>query len=127
VAGVVIGGNASTAIGHGYYWLESAAFNATIDPGPVILSYYRWLNSDYDPWMNNRVEVWTGMQWITVWESGSQSVTDTAWTKVEHDLSAYKNPGMRIRFGFNIGMVSGVWVVSSWNLDDVVVATATCN
>jgi hypothetical protein len=127
VVGVVIGGNANVTMPHDFQWLESPVFNATIDPGPVILSYFRWLNSDWDPWMNNRVEVWTGMAWLTVWESRGQPVTDAAWTKVEHDLTPYKNAAMRVRFGFHVGNIGNVFIVSGWNIDDLVVATASCN
>jgi hypothetical protein len=125
LAGVVIGGNTSTMT-HQTYWLESPSFDATVDPGPVVLSFQRWLNSDWDPWMNNRIEVWNGAQWQPLWQSGANPVTDAAWTPVTHDLTAFKNAAMRIRFGVEVGNIQGVFVVSSWNIDDVVVATALC-
>ena len=51
---------------------------------------------------------------------------DAVWTHVTHDLTAYKSANMQIRFGFDIDS-SGVFTVSGWNIDDVVIANAICN
>lgn len=130
VAGVVIGGNASTNL-HSYYWLESPPFNTQNAAGQVIFGFYRWLNSDYDPYMHNAVEVWNGVQWINLWTSGGPpGVEDSppngmGWTYISYDVTAYKNAGMRVRFGFDITS-AGVYTIGSWNLDDVLVASTTC-
>ena len=125
VAGVVIGGNASTNL-HSYYWLESPPFDASAATGQVILGFYRHLNSDYDPYMHNRVEVYNGNQWITLWTSGPPpAVMDASWTFVQHNLTNYKNPQMRVRFGFDITQ-GGVYTIGSWSVDDVLVAAAPC-
>jgi hypothetical protein len=130
VAGVVIGGNSSDVV-HPYYYLESPAFSTAAAAGPVIVGFYRWLNSDYDPYMHNRVEVYNGSSWIVLWESGgSPGIADappdgTGWTYVSYDVTTYKNAGMKVRFGFDIG---SAFVISqgSWNVDDVLVASAAC-
>jgi hypothetical protein len=129
VAGVVIGGNAATNL-HPYYFLESPAFNTAGAVGPVILGFYRWLDSDYDPYMHNTIQVWNGSSWVTLWTSGSSEILDSppygvGWTFIQHDLTAYKNAGMRVRFGFDI-MDLGVYTIGSWNIDDVLVASAAC-
>jgi hypothetical protein len=124
VAGVRIGGNAEKVL-HDYYWLESPVFNAT-GTQPVYLNYSRWLNSDYDPYMHNRVDVWDGASWVNVWATGAApGIADSAWTPVFHDVTAYRNAGMRVRFGFDITS-TGVWSISSWNIDDVIVSSTTC-
>lgn len=121
VAGVVIGGNASTSL-HGFYYLTSPAFDASGEPGSLTLSFHRWLNSDYAPYMKNTVEVWSGSGWVTLWSSGGPpSINDNAWTLIQHDLTSYKNANMQIRFGFNITS-NGVFSIGSWNLDDVLVS-----
>ena len=129
IAGVVIGGNASTAA-HPYVYLESPPFDTSAAPGSVFLSFYRWLNSDFAPHMNNVVEVWDGTAWVTRWESGpppwvqDSPPTGGGWTFVQHDVTAYKNAVMRVRFGFTVG--SAPLKVGSWNVDDVVVADVAC-
>ena len=125
VAGVVIGGNASTNL-HPFYYIESPPFNTANAVGPVILGFYRWLNSDYDPYMHNNIQVWNGSQWVQIWVSGpSPGIQDNAWTFISHDITQYKNAGMRVRFGFDITS-GGVYTIGSWNIDDVLVASAAC-
>lgn len=130
VAGVVIGGNASTNL-HPYYYIESPTFDTSSAAGPVILGFYRWLNSDYDPFMHNIIEVWNGSKWVTLWTSGgAPGVQDSppigmGWTFIQHDLTAHKNAAMRVRFGFDVAS-GGVFTIGSWNIDDVLVAAAAC-
>lgn len=123
IAGVVIGGYATEVV-HPMYYLESPTFNAD-GANPVVLQFWRHLNSDYTPYMNNVVEVYNGVQWTTIWQSGNIGIEDSQWTFISHDITAYKSANMKIRFGFDIGS-SGVFTVSSWNIDDVVVASKTC-
>ncbi len=126
VAGVVIGGNAATNATHPYYYLTSPVVDTSSGTGPVWLGFWRWLNSDYNPFMTNTVEVFDGSQWHVIWESGSSpGVQDQAWTLVSYELTPYKNANMQIRFGYLIGS-TGVFTVSSWNIDDVVIANVIC-
>lgn len=123
VAGVVIGGDAA-ATPHGYYYLESPPFDTSSAAGPIILGYYRWLNSDSDPNMHNRVQVWNGNQWITVWATGD-FLFESSWMYWQHDLTNYKSSAMRVRFGFDVGQFP-FGGFSSWNIDDVLVASQAC-
>jgi hypothetical protein len=126
VAGVVVGGNASTAAVHGYYYFTSPIINAS-GATKLYLDFWRWLNSDYTPYMQNSVEVYNGSAWMPVWQSGSSpGVQDAAWAKQTYDISQYANASLRVRFGFQIGS-TGVFTVSSWNIDDVAITKVTCN
>jgi hypothetical protein len=131
VGGVVLGGLAPAQL-HDFYWMESPAFDSSVAPGPVKLSFWRWLNSDFSPWMVNRIEVFDGAQWQLVWTSGTSSIVDnpggggSGWTYVEHYVTAFKNAGMRVRFGYNVGNVNGLYDIGSWNVDDVLVAATGC-
>ncbi|MEA5530651.1 S8 family serine peptidase, partial [Dolichospermum sp. UHCC 0684] len=117
VAGVVIGGNASTSL-HSYYYLTSPVIN-TSTANKLFFEYARWLNSDYTPYMQNTVDIFNGSSWVNLWSSGgSPGVQDNAWTPQQFNISAYKSASTQIRFGFNVGS-SGVFTVSSWNVDDV--------
>jgi hypothetical protein len=129
VAGVVIGGNAATAL-HAMEYLTSPAVDVSAAPGKVVLTYYRWLNSDYTPYMRNVVEVFDGAQWVEVWASGTTPIWDSppvgqGWTFMSHDVTAYKNAGLMVRFGFEVGF-AGVYSVGSWNLDDVKLLNTGC-
>ena len=130
LAGVVIGGNESTAL-HPYSYLESPAFDAHAATGPLIFGYYRWLNSDYEPYVRNQVEVYNGSQWIVLWQSGPfPGVQDSppagqGWTYLSYDVSSYKSAAMKVRFGFSVGH-SGAIPAGSWSVDDVLVASAAC-
>jgi hypothetical protein len=125
VAGVVIGGFANKVV-HPLYYLTSPVIDTNV-MGPVYLEFWRWLNSDYVPYMKNTIDVYNGSTWVNVWSSaGPPAVQDAMWTKVAHDLTAYKNASMRVRFGFDVES-AGVFTVSSWNVDDVVIANASCN
>lgn len=119
VAGVVIGGNIINHNPHDYDYLTSPVINTANAANPVKLEFWRWLNSDYTPYMNNVVEVYNGSSWVSIWSSGGPpGVLDSSWTLQSFDVSAYKNANFRVRFGFNIGSY-GVFTVSSWNIDDV--------
>lgn len=130
VAGVVIGGN-EAPVAHPYYSLESPAFDTSAAAGPVFFGFYRWLNSDYAPYMHNRVEVYDGAQWIVLWESGaSPTIQDSppeeqGWTYVSYDVTSAKSAGMKVRFGYDIAQ-AGALTLGSWNVDDVLVASAAC-
>jgi hypothetical protein len=130
VAGIVIGGNAAVAQPdpiHPFEYLTSPAIDTTAQPqSPLYLTFYRWLNSDYAPFMVNTVEVSTdGTTWAIVWQSGNMPIIDAQWTFQSIDISAYRSPTTRVRFGMSIGAPM-VFRVSSWNLDKVQVQTAPC-
>ena len=121
VAGVVIGGNASTAQ-HDYYFLTSPPINTGFT-SELYLSYWRWLNSDHEPYMQNIVQVYDGSSWVTLFESaGPPAVRDNAWTPHTFDLTSYRNAALRVRFGHRVQAV-GAFSVSSWNIDDFKILT----
>jgi hypothetical protein len=138
VAGIVLGGCAATAM-HDYAYLESRPFDTSTAPD-VMLTFYRWLNSDQSPFMTSDIEVWNGSQWVAVWtQPGFTSIFDApvaggpGWNLQELNLTPYKNAAMRIRFGMRIGDPQ-VYDVGSWNIDDILVASCpsgcgdgTCN
>lgn len=118
IAGVVIGGNASSAF-HPYYYLTSPPIDLSLAAGAVWLSFHRWLNSDYTPFMQNVVEVYDGVNWVTVWSSGGPpGVQDAAWGAHAYDVSAYVNAAFRVRIGHRVDS-GGAFTCSSWNVDDL--------
>src|SRR6185503_6946091 len=66
IAGVVIGGCALTNL-HPFYYLTSPAIDVSAAAGPVWLEFWRWLHSDYTPYMDNQIDVWNGATWVNIW------------------------------------------------------------
>jgi Dictyostelium (slime mold) repeat len=125
LAGVVIGGFAPTAVMPVPSYLETPEFDATIVGGELILSYWRILISDYDPFMINTVEVWDGTAWQEVFSSGSSpGYDDTDWVQANHNITAYANPTMKVRFGFFVSQNGAFTDVGGWSVDDVRVYNA---
>jgi Fibronectin type III domain len=122
VAGTIIGGNPNTNLLHGPYSLESPPINATGHTS-LTLDFWRWLNSDYPPYSDWRVEVFNGTAWTVVLSnSAATAVTaDSAWTHFTVDVTPYLNPAFRVKFSYSITQ-SGVYVMSGWNLDDITVS-----
>jgi hypothetical protein len=92
----------------------------------LTLTFYRWLNSDEPAYMVSTVDVFDGTAWKNLYTNPpSALVTDAAWTKVEYDVTTYKNAAFRVRFGF-ASTSTKVYAMSSWNVDDVTLSTASC-
>lgn len=127
IAGVVIGGNATTVL-HDYYYLTSPVINTAAIPGTAWLSLWRWLNSDYNNYMDNRIEVFNGNTWTAVFSGPAccSPIYDNQWSQQSFDVTAYKNANFRFRIGHKIG-AGGAFTVGSWNVDDVVVGPAVCS
>lgn len=131
VAGVVIGGNEDPTV-HPMYYLESPNIDISAAQGQLYLTYYRWLNSDYVPYMKNVVEVYDGTSWVEIWASGmAPGIQDSppvgaGWTFVSHDITPYKNANIKVRFGFDVEG-TGVYIIGSWNLDDVKLQNTVCD
>lgn len=90
------------------------------------LVFYRWLNSDYPPYMSPVIEVFDGTKWVTVWQiPGPPGVADSMWTQVKLDLTPHANSKLKLRFGF--ATQSGVYNVANWNVDDLRLVKKSCN
>jgi hypothetical protein len=125
VAGVVLGGNSSQTA-HDFYFLTSPVVDASSATNGLLLSFYRWLNADYPPYMYSEIDVYDGTKWVKVWEVlTSPGPTDSSWQAITIDLSSYVNDKLRVRFGFKTS--SGVYAVSNWNVDDVKLIKKSCN
>jgi hypothetical protein len=75
-------------------------------------------------YMTNSIDVFDGTTWQNVW-TDPNGTQDPGWTYVDYDVTKYANPAMQVRFGFEIQDLA-VSEVSSWNIDDVIVASASC-
>lgn len=120
IAGVVLGGNASNET-HEPYYLTSKVIDINKNT-PVFLSYWRWLNSDLAPAMIDTVEVTTnGQVWTLIWTNTGTSIADNSWVLQTFDLAQYKSATFQFRFGVEVTV--GGPIVSSWNVDDITIAS----
>jgi Dictyostelium (slime mold) repeat len=118
VAGVFIGNNIPiTPAGPNY--LTSPAIDLT-GLSAATLEFYRWLNSDYAPYVVNYVDIFDGSTWINLWMSvTAPGVADSSWQKIQYAVpaSALGKAGVKVRFGYKV--IQGSLSSSSWNVDDV--------
>jgi hypothetical protein len=129
LAGVAIGGVAPADVTSTPNYLTSAAIDTSQGPSPVYLEFYRWLNSDVAAKMTNTVEVFDGRAWVILWsgpEDGTGVLGEDGWTWQVYNVTDYRNPNFRVRFGYLVKDAS-VGAVGSWNIDDVRIANnLTC-
>ena len=127
VAGAYVCGNNPSGTTSAFRYATSPAVD-TSSASTLKLRFYRWLNTDADGWMTSTVDVYDGSAWVNVYTNPSGAgniVADAAWTLVEYDVTAQKNAAFRVRFGYEV-TDSGVYSMSCWNVDDVMVSTAAC-
>jgi hypothetical protein len=117
LAGVRIGANTDKTL-HEAYYLTSPEVDISGATSPQF-SFWRFLNSDYPPYMTNVVEAYDGNGWVTLWTKvGTGFITDTVWTLQSFDVTAYKNASFKVRIGVSVGN-AGVYACPSWSVDDV--------
>jgi hypothetical protein len=126
LAGAYVCGNNPAGQTSAFHYATSAAVDVSAAPA-LTLTFYRWLNTDSATYMTSTVDVYDGTQWVNLYTNpgGSTLVTDSAWTKVEYDVTAQKNAAFRVRFGYSITSTS-VYQMSCWNVDDVTLSSASC-
>lgn len=120
----VLGAGLGTNIGapdglHGLYYATSPVYNLSNVDG-VHLSFARWLNSDYSPYMTSRIEVYDGSNWQQIYNNGGTGVFDQAWVMQDYNVSAYAdhNALFAVRFSYDVTS-SGVFTIGGWNVDDL--------
>ncbi|HRU40033.1 MAG TPA: hypothetical protein P5511_09155, partial [Candidatus Goldiibacteriota bacterium] len=116
VAGTVIGGNMSVVPTHDYYYMTSSYINAG-SASSLQLRFFRHLNTDWITYIPCSVDVYNGTSWVNLYMSDNNTM-DSAWTEQVYDVTAYKNPQFRVRFGHSV-LRTDAWTMSGWNIDDV--------
>ncbi len=126
VLGAKLGGNIGAPDGlHGFYYATSPIYNLK-NAKDVNVSFYRWLNSDYDPFMTSQVEAFDGAKWQVIYTNANMSsngyVADNAWNKMSYNVSAFadNNAAFRLRYSYDVTS-DGVYNIGGWNVDDLTV------
>ena len=119
VFGVNLSGDYSTVVG-GPYYLTAGPFNFSNNTG-MTLQFQRWLNSDYQPYVTDTVEVSNnGTTWTAVFSNPwGASITDSAWTQVSYDISSVADGHSNVYVRWSYAIESYAYPYSGWNIDDV--------
>lgn len=126
VAGIVIGGNASITP-HEFEYLVSPVIDLGTTTGTTMLEYYRWLNTDFTPFMNATVDVFNGTDWINLVPAPNGLdgiIADSSWTVQAFDISSYVSSLFQLRYGLSVEIIPEQpqtlpLVGGSWNIDDI--------
>ncbi len=119
VYGVNLSGDYSTDVG-GPHYLRTAAIDCS-QLFDVSLRFQRWLNTDFQPWVNATVEVSSdGTNWTELWANGGLEIADSCWNTQVLGVSAVADgqPTVYIRWGHEV-VDCDAWPYSGWNIDDV--------
>ena len=120
VLGAALGGNIGKPDGlHSFYYATSPTYNLAAATA-VQLTFARWLNSDYSPYMTSRIEVFDGSAWQLIYNNGTVQVTDAAWVMQAFDVSKFadNNAKFAVRFSYDVTNAS-VYTTGGWNVDDL--------
>jgi Peptidase family C25/Propeptide_C25/FlgD Ig-like domain len=119
VYGINLEGDYSTNIG-GPYFLSMPPIDCS-ELTMLSLSYQRWLNTDFPPYVIATVEASVdGEEWSTLWQNAGIEIVEQGWSEQVHDLSdlADGEATLYIRWGHEVAQASA-YAYSGWNLDDV--------
>ena len=124
VMGVNIGGHVAIGLHANFYYLVSPPVDTSMATD-VYFEFWRFLNSDFVPYMQNIIEVYDGTNWQQIFIT-SDEIEDSSWQQQLYNVTAFKNPAMQVRFGFNVND-NGVYNdCGGWNIDDVRLFTTSC-
>jgi hypothetical protein len=121
VFGINLNGDYSTNIGPWEY-LTTSAIDCT-GLTDVELHFQRWLNSDYEPYVYQVIEVSNdGETWTAIWNNGAFETADSNWSEQVFEIAALADdqPTLYIRWGHKVNS-GGAWAYSGWNIDDVAI------
>ncbi len=114
--------------GNGDYDIWTREIEMTFDLSAytnVKLSFYRWLNVHSDVNARIRFNI-DGGGWTNYWESTGTTITDNAWSLVEHDITAEVagHSDVKIRFDIVCGWSDPEYPeYSGWNIDNFLLST----
>jgi hypothetical protein len=73
------------------------------------------------------VQVPTSSTTWTALLSGFTLITDSSWTRVQVDVTAYKSATFQVMFTHEIKNNANPPAMSGWNVDDVTLSSDICN
>ena len=104
------------------YYATTPAFS-TLGYTGVTLSFWRWLGVESSYYDHANIQIsQDGINWTTVWENGTASISDIAWTQVTYDISAIADNQPRVYIRWGMGPTDSSVTYPGWNIDDVTVS-----
>ena len=93
--------------------------------GPLWLTFWRHLHTDYFPYVVHTVQAFDGNDWQEI-ELGyaNPGIDDQAWTFLEYDISEFSGPELRVRICYSQAL--GALAHAGWSLDDLTVGPYSC-
>lgn len=86
----------------------------------VRLRFYRWLGVEDSYWDKASIQASNnGTTWVNVWQHNGGSISDTAWSYVDYDLSAVADNKATVYIRFGMGPTDSSVTYPGWNIDDV--------
>ena len=119
VIGVNLSGDYSTTVGGPYYAI-TPAINCTGHTG-VQLNFWRWLNSDYPPYVTDTINVPNnGTTWTNVFtNTAGVPITDSSWQLMQYDIHAVADNQATVYIRWGYAVAAAAFAYSGWNIDDV--------
>jgi len=119
VYGVNLAGDAPASAGNNELTLTTPSVDLTT-AASVQLSFWRWLGVERDTYDNARVRLSVdGGAWTVLWENGSETIDDDAWSEQIIDITAQAAGHADVRIQWTYGSSDGSWNYAGWNIDDV--------
>ncbi len=113
---------------NGRYQNNISASNKQIATSPVIdcsiyknihLTFERWLGVERNNYDHARIDVFDGTTWQNVWQNGTSTINEDAWTYIDIDVSAYADGNPKFQVRFSIGSTDRSVNYCGWNIDDL--------
>jgi hypothetical protein len=127
VLGINLDGDYSLDVG-GPWALTSSAVDCS-NYTDTSVSFQRWLNCDYQPYVINRFEISAdGETWSMLWENGSGGETaDGGWSEQSFDISAIADGQPSVLLRWTHAVSDYAYAYSGWNIDDIVLTAIDGN
>lgn len=101
------------------YYLTTETIDCSTLTG-VTLKFCRWLGVESSTYDHANVQVSAdGSTWTTVWDHSGPSVSESAWSEMEIDISSIADGQSAVQVRWGMGTTDGSVTYSGWNIDDV--------
>ena len=109
------------------------AISPTIDCSNYIscrLKFQRYLGVESDSYDKAYIDISNdgGSSWTNIWTNGSSTISESAWSLQNIDISTYADGQANVKIRFAIGLTDVGWQYCGWNIDDFEIeGTPNCN